>query len=283
MKDRYFLPAVAIFGLYLSLCVVSANAQQKRPPSVTISQKSAETLLMAKVEPDYPEAVKSKEIAGQIVIAFTIGRDGNVSDVRPVAVGLFGCKSLNSEDPELQQAAIAAVKQWRFVPFRLHAVPGDQGEPVEVDTMAALPFDFRKLQCDAGRRQGIKRGGGHGAVQSAGGPCNTPRNLRSLRSTPATQYLARPVIEPSRAEEMLAHKVEATYPQMARIAHIQGNVILQVLIDKQGHVANIKPMIGHPILIQAALDAVKQWEYKPFQLNGEPAQVETAVVVKFRM
>jgi protein TonB len=70
---------------------------------------------------------------------------------------------------------------------------------------------------------------------------------------------------------------------MARIAHIQGNVILQVLIDKQGHVANMKPIMGHPILVQAALDAVKQWEYKPFQLNGEPAQVETAVVVKFRM
>jgi protein TonB len=70
---------------------------------------------------------------------------------------------------------------------------------------------------------------------------------------------------------------------MARIAHIQGDVILHVLINKQGHVANVKPMSGHPILIQAALDAVKQWEYQPFQLNGEPAEVETAVVVKFHM
>ena len=58
---------------------------------------------------------------------------------------------------------------------------------------------------------------------------------------------------------------------------------MQVLIDKQGHVANIKTESGHPLLVQAALDAVKQWEYQPFQVNGEPAQVETAVVVKFRM
>ena len=127
---------------------------------------------MAKVEPDYPEAVKSKEIAGQIVIAFTIGRDGNVSNVRPVAVGSFGCKSLNSEDPELQQAAIAAVKQWRFVPFRLHDVPGDQGEAVEVDTTVALPFDFRKSSAtqDAGKA----------SSEPAGmGPCNRREDLAS--------------------------------------------------------------------------------------------------------
>jgi TonB family protein len=237
---------------------------------------------MAKVEPDYPEAVKSKEIAGQIVIAFTIGRDGNVSDVRPVAVGLFGCKSLNSEDPDLQQAAIAAVKQWRYVPFRLHAVPGDQGEPVEVDTMAALPFDFRNSSATPDADKVLSEVAGMG-------PCNPREGLATAtefaqpKVDPRHPIFGSPVIEASRAEEMLVHKVEATYPQMARIAHIQGNVILQVLIDKQGHVANMKPIMGHPILVQAALDAVKQWEYKPFQLNGEPAQVETAVVVKFRM
>ncbi len=277
MKARYFLPAVAI----LSSCVVSANAQQKQSLREIITQKSAETLLMAKVEPDYPEAVKSKEIAGQIVIAFTIGRDGNVSNVRPVAGGLFGCKSLNSEDPELQQAAIAAVKQWRYVPFRLHAVPGDQGEPVEVDTMAALPFDFRKSSAtpDADK-----------ASSEAAGmrPCNPQEGLATHtefaqpKIDPSHPIFGSTVIEPSRAEEMLAHKVEAPYPEMARMARIQGNVILHVLINKQGHVANIKAVSGHPILIQAALDAVKQWEYQPFQLNGEPKQVETAVVVKFR-
>ena len=127
MKARYFLPAVAIFGLYLSLCLVSANAQQKQPPEIFISQKTADSLSLVKFEPDYPEAVKSKEIAGQIVIAFTIDQNGSVSDVHPVAVGLFGCKSLNVEDLELRQAAIAAVKQWKFRPFVMHQQPGDAG------------------------------------------------------------------------------------------------------------------------------------------------------------
>ena len=120
-------------------------------------------------------------------------------------------------------------------------------------------------------------------------PCNPREDTAAAtefaqpRVDPNRPVFDAPVIEPSRAEELLVHRVEATYPQMARIAHIQGDVILHVLINKQGHVANIKATSGHPILVQAARDAVKQWEYQPFQLNGEPAEVETAVVVKFRM
>src|SRR6478672_11298426 len=120
MKARYFVPAVTIFSFCLSLCVDSATAQPlRRLPEIVISQRTAENLSVKKVEPDYPEAVKSTEIAGQIVIAFTIGKDGNVSDVRPLDSGFFGCRSRNGDDPALQQAAIAAVKQWTFRPFLL--------------------------------------------------------------------------------------------------------------------------------------------------------------------
>src|SRR5579864_8746117 len=256
MKARYFLPAVAIFSLCFSLCVASAGAQQqRRPPEIVISQRTAETLSLTKVEPDYPDAVRSTEIAGQIVIAFTIGRDGSVSDVRPLESGVFGCQSRNSDNPELRQAAIAAVKQWKFRPFLLHQQPGDAGEPVEVGTAVALPFDFRR-----------STGAASASARAGMAPCNPREGAAATtefaqpKVDPSRPVFGAPVIEPSRAEEMLAHRVEATYPQMARIARIQGNVILQVLIDKQGHVANIKPISGHPILIQAALDAVKQWE-----------------------
>lgn len=275
MKARHFHIAAAIFSLCIVLCVASANAQQqKRRPGVAIGQAGAEALLMAKVEPDYPEAVKSKEIAGQIVIAFTIGQDGSVSDVRQVPVGLFGCKSLNSEDPELQQAAIAAVKQWRFVAFRLHNIPGDQGTPVETETAIALPFDFRKP----------------GATPSSApadmGPCNSrkdapPSKFMAVRD-PSRAEFGRPVIPPERAEPQLIHRVEAQYPQTMEEGRLQGNAVLHVLIDKLGHVIDIKKESGHPLLVQAAMNAVKQWQYQPFQLNGEPAEVETPVVIKFR-
>ncbi len=73
------------------------------------------------------------------------------------------------------------------------------------------------------------------------------------------------------------------YPQMARIAHIQGDVVLQATISKNGTVENLHAISGHPILIQAALDAVRQWRYKPYVLNGEPVEVETTIKVQFHM
>ena len=157
MKARYFLPAAAIFGLCglclswcVGLCVVSASAQQlKRPPREGINQGGAEALLMSKVEPDYPEAVKNKGTAGQIVIAFVIGRDGSVFNVRPVAAGLFGCKSLNSEDPDLRQAAIAAVKQWRFVPLRRMTYPEIREKPLR----PRPPWPCRSIFASPARRR----------------------------------------------------------------------------------------------------------------------------------
>ncbi|HEV7674216.1 MAG TPA: TonB family protein [Candidatus Angelobacter sp.] len=85
------------------------------------------------------------------------------------------------------------------------------------------------------------------------------------------------------AEGLKTHDVQPTYPQMARIAHIQGDVLLQATISKSGVIENLRAVQGHPILIQAAMDAVKQWKYKPYILNGEPVEVETQIRVQFHM
>jgi protein TonB len=85
------------------------------------------------------------------------------------------------------------------------------------------------------------------------------------------------------AEGLKTHDVTPTYPQMARIAHIQGDVILQATISKAGSIENLRAVSGHPILIQAAMDAVKQWKYKPYILNGEAVEVETQIRVQFHM
>ena len=90
-------------------------------------------------------------------------------------------------------------------------------------------------------------------------------------------------ITPGKAEQNLQHKVEPVYPEMARVAHIQGDVILRAVINQKGKVVNLKAISGHPILMQAALDAVRQWEYKPFLLNGAPVEVETSIVVRFHL
>ena len=73
------------------------------------------------------------------------------------------------------------------------------------------------------------------------------------------------------------------YPPLARQARIQGGVVLHAIIDREGKVAQLEVVSGHPLLVQSALDAVKQWRYKPTQLNGEPVEVDTTIQVTFTM
>ena len=73
------------------------------------------------------------------------------------------------------------------------------------------------------------------------------------------------------------------YPALARQARIQGNVVLHAIIDKDGKVAQLEVVTGHPLLVQSALDAVKQWRYKPTLLNGDPVEVDTTITVTFTM
>jgi len=81
----------------------------------------------------------------------------------------------------------------------------------------------------------------------------------------------------------LVLRVSPVYPPLARQARIQGTVVLKIVIDESGGVQNPQVVSGHPMLAPAAIDAVKQWRYMPYLLNGAPVEVETNVVVKFRL
>jgi protein TonB len=73
------------------------------------------------------------------------------------------------------------------------------------------------------------------------------------------------------------------YPPIARQARISGSVVLQATISKSGTIENLHVISGHPMLIQAAMDAVRQWKYKPYLLNGDPVEVDTQITVNFTM
>jgi TonB family protein len=85
------------------------------------------------------------------------------------------------------------------------------------------------------------------------------------------------------AQGLLIHQVAPLYPAQARQAHIQGTVVLQVVIGKDGTVQSVQVLRGPPMLIQAAVDAVKQWRYKPYTLDGEPVQAQSQISVKFTL
>jgi len=81
----------------------------------------------------------------------------------------------------------------------------------------------------------------------------------------------------------LVQKVQPQYPAIAKTARIQGTVVLEATISKSGAIENLKAVSGPPMLYQAAIDAVRQWRYKPYMLNGEPVEVGTTVNVIFSL
>ena len=81
----------------------------------------------------------------------------------------------------------------------------------------------------------------------------------------------------------LVTQVKPQYPPLAKAARIQGTVVLAAVISKDGHIENLKVLSGHPMLIQSAMEAVKQWRYKPYYLNGEPVEVDTQINVVFTL
>jgi periplasmic protein TonB len=82
---------------------------------------------------------------------------------------------------------------------------------------------------------------------------------------------------------LLVRRVNPTYPPLARQARIQGQVVLRAVISKDGSIENLTLVSGHPMLAPAAIEAVKQWKYKPYLLNGEPVEVDTEVLVNFTL
>jgi TonB family protein len=264
MHPRHLFAAAVLL-----LCLFSStiNAQQQvKGPNILVSQGVSNSSLLKKVMPVYADDVKSVNTSGQIVLALTIDKTGKVAHAMVVDRDLWGRKSVNVGDPHLRQTSLDAVKQWTYRPYLLN------GAPVDIDTSVVLLFDFSHP---------------NSPIVKLGEPPNGPPP-----STPATNSVdagkspvggfGKPLIDPRVAETKLTGRVEPQYPQMAKIAHIQGDVVLHILIDRQGHVIKVEQKSGHPILIQAAKDAVSKWDYQPFLLNGQPTDVETLVTVKFR-
>jgi periplasmic protein TonB len=81
----------------------------------------------------------------------------------------------------------------------------------------------------------------------------------------------------------LINQIKPAYPAIAKSARIQGAVVLQAEISKQGTIEHLQVISGHPMLVQSAVEAVKQWRYKPYLLNGEPVPVETTITVNFTL
>jgi periplasmic protein TonB len=107
----------------------------------------------------------------------------------------------------------------------------------------------------------------------------------------STAVSAVPKLEPAKrvrisqgvTQGMVLQKVEPVYPKIAVAARITGTVLLSAVIGKDGEIRELNVVSGHPMLRAAAIEAVKQWRYRPYLLSGEPVEVETNIVVTFRI
>ena len=85
------------------------------------------------------------------------------------------------------------------------------------------------------------------------------------------------------SQGLLIKKVPPRYPQNALSMHLQGTVQLEATIDKEGNVKNLKVASGDAILVRAAMDAVRQWRYKPYYLDGDPVEIQTQITINFKL
>ena len=81
---------------------------------------------------------------------------------------------------------------------------------------------------------------------------------------------------------LLVKKVQPQYPKEARKKHIQGSVVMKAVISHEGDVQELTVLSGDPLLVPAALEAAKQWKYRPYLLQGQPVEMESQIKMTFR-
>ena len=117
-------------------------------------------------------------------------------------------------------------------------------------------------------------------VASSSGDQTAPSILTAASAPAPTLQDTR--ISQGVAQGLLINRVQPVYPAQAAAMHIQGTVELLATISKDGNVTELKQLSGDTALGHAAMDAVKQWKYRPYLLNGQPLEIQTQITVNFR-
>jgi TonB family protein len=216
--------------------------------------------LVRRINPVYPASAKADRIQGVVALEATIGKDGT-----PTSLRVVGNSATNVD---LAKAAVDAVKQWQYTPTLVN------GEPVEVVTTVNINFALPQASTSV--------------TAPPPPPPPPPPPAPSLDAPIPPPPPPAPDGAPQRIRQggavqqaNLISKVQPVYPTEAKQARIQGVVILETLIGKDGKVMSVRVISGHPLLQQSAVDAVSQWLYKPTFLNGQPVEVVTTTTVNF--
>jgi protein TonB len=168
------------------------------------------------------------------------------------------------------------------------AHPAEPSNPAEI--VFRLPAPRLRSGMPAANDDAPPQVGVPGSSFLGGAGVGDPRGIPNSLGTgtkPVMPVAPAPKIAPLRISHMsegdVIRRVQPAYPPLARSARIQGLVVLQAVISKQGTIEDLRVLAGHPMLVRAAIDAVSQWRYRPYILNNEPVEVETQITVNFSL
>ena len=303
-----------IFWMAASALVAPAATETVDAPGVTVDLNGS--ALLHRTAVPYPNAARQRGVQGAVAVEVTLDAAGSVGDAHVVS-GPPELRRAVLESVLQWHFAHDSANGTRLVTvqFRLPEVesvrpPAPDFRPAVVVSQPA-PFgplgrtlksiDILGLPPEA-RAELLARLPVHaGEVLSAELAESTGRAVREfdehlnmgLSVTPAGEaviQIVAPGYTESRPQPVMPSRVPKlrsaappVYPPSAKQARIQGMVKLRATLGKDGTVQNLMVISGHPLLVPAALDAVKQWVYEPTVLNGTPTDVETEIEVNFSL
>ena len=186
-------------------------------------------------------------------------------------------------DESVKRAAVASgarVEAFQPRPFVAPTRVPDKPAARIFDEVASLPPGFITGSSDRDSIEGLHPTIDLGQrVAAPPPPTPKPPTAKPAASTEPTRVRIGGNVRPPR----LVREVRPIYPPLARQARIQGVVKINAIVSRDGTVQSLETVSGHPLLVNAALDAVRQWLYEPTQLNGEPVEVILVVDVNFRL
>jgi len=252
-----------------------ADTTESKPKALPVGANVEAAQLIRQVAPVYPPIAKTAHISGTVVLHAIIGKDGTVEDLQFV-----------SGPPLLLKSAMDAVKQWQYKPTLL------MGEPVRVDTTISVVYVLGGKNPDNAADSSVPPGIADSSADPTGATSQD-----AAKDAPASQdagSVSAPVNPPAPkpirmrlggtvALANLVHRVSPVYPQSAKDQHIQGTVLLHAVIALDGTIQTLEYVSGPAELMDSAMNAIKQWRYKPTLLNGQPVEVDTTIAVVYTL
>jgi TonB family protein len=237
------------------MCCASLTIAQAVPQRVRVSERAMQERLIHRVNPARPPEAGT-QLTGTVVLKAIVNKSGDVEKLE-----------LISGHPLLVAAAIDAVKQWKYTPYEIDE------NPVTVETLITVQFPpAGSSSIDGSTEQDLTR--------------STSQPDSATNSDPKAAQPETPApleVPPDIVQTLLLKRVAPLYPPLARQARIQGTVVLNIVINKSGEVRDVQLYSGHPMLAPAAIEAVKQWRYRPYEQNGQPVEIKTTVQVNFTL